>query len=167
MTNHFILSYTGLFLWGRKEHGHNYPMKELPLMYLLNNASVYCQQTQHSLLVRGLLSVLRCNWRRKVGVPLLGDNSESNTSGLCIALHTLYHLVWSYLLGQKKRLAFETLHKKATKNQLSSMVATSKNVLSPGHNHLLTTGADDPSLKLLPEHQWGWQLKWRIISTGG
>ena len=68
-------------------------------MYLLNNASVYCQQTQHSLLVSGLLSVLRCNWRRKVGVLLLGDNSESNTSGLCVALHTLYHLIWSYLLG--------------------------------------------------------------------
>ena len=74
-------------------------MKELPLMYLLNNASVYCQQTQHSLLVSGLLSVHHCNWRRKAGVLLLGDNSESNTSALCVALHTLYHLVWSYLLG--------------------------------------------------------------------
>ena len=61
ITNLFILSYTGLFLCGKNEHGHNYPMKELPLMYLLNNASVYCQQTQHSLLVSGLLSVLRCN----------------------------------------------------------------------------------------------------------
>ena len=26
------------------------------------------------------------------------------------------------------------------------MLSTSKNVLFPGHNHLLTTGADDPSL---------------------
>ena len=26
------------------------------------------------------------------------------------------------------------------------MLATSKNVLFPGHNHLLTTGTDDPSL---------------------
>ena len=26
------------------------------------------------------------------------------------------------------------------------MLATAKNVLFPGHNHLLTTGADDPSL---------------------
>ena len=32
------------------------------------------------------------------------------------------------------------------------MLATSKNVLFPGHNHLLTTGADDPTLWLLPEH---------------
>ena len=66
-------------------------------MCLLNNASVYCKQTQHSLLVSGLLSVLRCNWRRKAGVLLLGDNT--NSSGLCVALHTLYHLIWSYLLG--------------------------------------------------------------------
>ena len=99
ITNLFTLSYTGLFLWGKKEHGHNYPMKELTLMCLLNNASVYCQQTQQSLLVSGLWSVLRCNWCRKAGVLLLGDNSESNTSGLCVALHALYHLVWSYLFG--------------------------------------------------------------------
>ena len=26
------------------------------------------------------------------------------------------------------------------------MLATSKNVLFPGHNHLLTTSADDPSV---------------------
>ena len=42
------------------------------------------------------------------------------------------------------------------------MLSTSKNVLFAGHNHLLTTGADDPSLagalaimKVLgPQHQW-------------
>ena len=28
------------------------------------------------------------------------------------------------------------------------MLATSKNVLFPGHNHMLTTGADDPTLLL-------------------
>ena len=39
-----------------------------------------------------------------------------------------------------------TLHKKATMYQLTTMLAISKNVLFPGHNHLLTTGADDPSL---------------------
>ena len=39
-----------------------------------------------------------------------------------------------------------TLGKKATIHQLTTMLSTSKNVLFPGHNHLLTTGADDPSL---------------------
>ena len=36
--------------------------------------------------------------------------------------------------------------KKATIHQVTTMVATSKNVLFPGHNRLLTTGADDPTL---------------------
>ena len=35
---------------------------------------------------------------------------------------------------------------KAITHQVTTMLATSKNVLFPDHNHLLTTGADDPSL---------------------
>ena len=35
---------------------------------------------------------------------------------------------------------------KATIHQVTTKLATSKNVLFPRHNHLLTTGADDPSL---------------------
>ena len=35
---------------------------------------------------------------------------------------------------------------KATIHQVTTMLATSKNVLFPGHSHLLTTGMDDPSL---------------------
>ena len=31
-------------------------------------------------------------------------------------------------------------------HQLITMLSTSKNVLFPGHNHFLTTGADDPTL---------------------
>ena len=38
------------------------------------------------------------------------------------------------------------LGKKASIHQVTTMLATSKNVLLTGHNHLLTTGADDPSL---------------------
>ena len=33
------------------------------------------------------------------------------------------------------------------------MLATSKNVLLPGFNHLLTIGADDSTLRLSPERQ--------------
>ena len=29
-------------------------------------------------------------------------------------------------------------------HQVTTVLATSKNVLFPGHNHLLTTGTDDP-----------------------
>ena len=43
-----------------------------------------------------------------------------------------------------------TLGKKATIYHLTTMLSTSKNVLFPGHNHLLTTGADDPSPELSP-----------------
>ena len=39
-----------------------------------------------------------------------------------------------------------TLGKKNTIHQLTTMLSTSKNVLFPDHNHLLTTGADDPTL---------------------
>ena len=38
------------------------------------------------------------------------------------------------------------LGKKAINYQVTTMLATSKNVLFPGPNHLLTTSADDPSL---------------------
>ena len=34
----------------------------------------------------------------------------------------------------------------STKKPLSTTLSTSKNVLFPGHNHLLTIGTDDPSL---------------------
>ena len=34
---------------------------------------------------------------------------------------------------------------KATIHQVTTMLATSKNFLFPGHNHLLTTGSDDPT----------------------
>ena len=42
------------------------------------------------------------------------------------------------------------------------MLATSKKVLFPGHNHLLTTGTDDPSLTVtraiieVKGHQYWW-----------
>ena len=39
-----------------------------------------------------------------------------------------------------------SLCKTATIHQVTTMLATSKNVLFPGHSHLLTTGADDPTL---------------------
>ena len=39
-----------------------------------------------------------------------------------------------------------TLGKKASIHQVTTILTISKNVLFPDHNHLLTTGADDPSL---------------------
>ena len=47
------------------------------------------------------------------------------------------------LLPQTLLLKY-TLHKKASIDHVTTMLATSKNVVFPGHNHLLTTGTDDP-----------------------
>ena len=54
------------------------------------------------------------------------------------------------------------LRKNATIHQVTIMLVPSKNVLFPGSNHLLTTGADDSTLWLLPQcplmkgHQHWW-----------
>ena len=41
---------------------------------------------------------------------------------------------------------FLPLCKKVTIHRVTTMLATSKNVVFSGHNHLLTTSTDDPSL---------------------
>ena len=56
--------------------------------------------------------------------------------------------------------------KKATIHQLTTMLSTSKSVRFPGHNHLLTTGADDPTLWLSPEHQQGKGHQYRWLAGG-
>ena len=50
---------------------------------------------------------------------------------------------------------YQTLHKKATIHQVTTMLATPKNYknfLFPDHNHLLTTDTDDLALWLLPDY---------------
>ena len=55
-----------------------------------------------------------------------------------------------------------TLRKKATIHQETTILATSKNVLFPGHSHLLTTGTDNPLLagawviRKVLGHQYWW-----------
>ena len=64
------------------------------------------------------------------------------------------------------------MQKKNTIHQVTTMVATSKNVLFPGHNHLLTTGADDPSLAGTPAiikvlgHQYQWLVAGYDLEMG-
>ena len=68
-------------------------------------------------------------------------------------------------LGKKMDLSKKGVHqghrlsslcKKNTIHQVTTMLATSINVLFPDHNHLLTTSTDDPTLWLLPECQEQW-----------
>ena len=42
------------------------------------------------------------------------------------------------------------------------MLATSKNVLFPGHNHLLTTGTDGPSGARAIIKMSGYQYRWLV-----
>ena len=52
------------------------------------------------------------------------------------------------------------MRKKFTINQVTTMLATSKHVLFPGHNHLLTIGTDDlagaQEIVKVSRHQYGW-----------
>ena len=57
------------------------------------------------------------------------------------------------------------LRKKATLHQVTTVLATSKNVPFPGHNHLLTIGTDDLICWLLHERQWYIYLR-LYFSTG-
>ena len=50
---------------------------------------------------------------------------------------------------QRLTVGLGSMSKKATIHQVTTMLATSKNVLFPGHNHLLTTGIDDPTLLII------------------
>ena len=55
-----------------------------------------------------------------------------------------------------------SLFKNASIHGVTTMLATSRNVLFPGHNQLLTTGTDDPSLAgaqaiiKVSGHQYRW-----------
>ena len=46
--------------------------------------------------------------------------------------------------------------KQATIHQLTTMLSTPKNVLFPGHNHLLTTGAGAWAIIKVKGHQHRW-----------
>ena len=48
--------------------------------------------------------------------------------------------------GRLKISVTDTLDTNRSLHQVTTMLSTSKNVLFPGYNQVLTTGADDPSL---------------------
>ena len=64
------------------------------------------------------------------------------------------------------------LGRKATIHQVPTMLATSKNVLFLGHNHLLTTDTDDPSLSgaraiiKAKGHQYQWLVDGYDLEIG-
>ena len=54
---------------------------------------------------------------------------------------------------------------KNTIQQVITMLVTSKDAQFPGHNHLLTTGTDDPTLRLSPERQQVYTPKAVVIDN--
>ena len=60
--------------------------------------------------------------------------------------HHVYVLTVTTQQGKHDVDKVLALSKKAIIHQVTTMLATSKNVLLPGHNHLLTTSANDPAL---------------------
>ena len=80
------------------------------------------------------VSLVQCNMRDRESGWLHNSTalSFSISSGLCFILFI------SFL----SLPLVHALRKKATIHQVTTMLATSKNVPFPGHNHLLTTGTD-------------------------
>ena len=66
-------------------------------------------------------------------------------TGLKVASLTEYSMLFARYL----HLGLPSLGKKATIHQQTTMLSTSKSVVFPGHNHLLITNADDPSLLII------------------
>ena len=65
---------------------------------------------------------------------------------------TCYHVIGDFnMIEKREKNQTQTglsLCKKAIIHQVTTILATSKNVLFPDHNHLLTPGADHPSIHL-------------------
>ena len=55
-------------------------------------------------------------------------------------------LTWGVPLLSPGNIAILNTAQKVNIHQVTTMLATSGNVLLPGHNYLLTTGTDDPTL---------------------
>ena len=74
-------------------------------------------------------------------------SSGNQTPGLWSEFQCLIHLATCFWVYSVSSILYTyALHKKATKHQVTTTLATSKNVLFPGHNHQLTTRTDDCSL---------------------
>ena len=82
-----------------------------------------------------------------------GYLSNVTESFKCMLLKFTIYGIW-VLRCECEQARTGSLCQKASIHQVTTMLATSKNVLFPGHNHLLTTSTDDPALWLSPEHQW-------------
>ena len=101
----------------------------------------------HSEIVLYFLSVLQVP---QIWVVVIWS-TEAMFSFLPIPSIEICRIYWCFFISFRGFIGC-SLHQKAAIHQVTTMLATSKNVLFPGHNHLLT---DDPTLWLSPKHRWG------------
>ena len=89
---------------------------------------------------------------KKCGIQRFPDTS---THGQCLKL-SLRPFDLEFVTQSSHQCDPTSLHKShATMHQLTTMLATSKDVLFPSHNHLLNTGTDDSTLWLSLNRQQG------------
>ena len=86
-----------------------------------------------SFIMLNVLSETRCQW-----------TTQNSNSVAVNTDHNPCSVAWTK--STTVDFNYISLDKKATMHQVTTMLATSKTVLFPGHNHLLTTGTDNPSL---------------------
>ena len=77
-----------------------------------------------------------CHWAKSIVLRAL-IKTEVYWSKMLLAPSSESQILWALLDSRAKKAAI---------HQLTTMLSTSKNVLFLSHNHLLTNGADDPSL---------------------
>ena len=131
---------------------HAYLRKELRK---IKRPSAITRLTAH--IACGLMfDLVICKHRKEYGLiwhwmslPRPGVNKQHKTH---LSMHSditfKNNHVWIEIL-----LNFMTIYtaQKANIHHVTTMLATSKKLLFPGHNHLLTTGTDDPTLWLSPK----------------
>ena len=92
--------------------------------------------------------------------------TQSLVFGVCVLLFMVWNacgLICTAAQGGTNVAFIPSLHQKATIHQLTTMLATYKNVLFSGHNHLLTTGTDDPTLSPECQRVKGHQYRWLAL----
>ena len=98
------------------------------------------------------------DYRLVAGTPASGCGSDKSTGDDPQPATTKTHVCiirWVPVFQHQGPIIVQQslLRKKASIHQETTMLATSKNVQFPGHNHLLTIGTSDQLLQLSPKRQ--------------
>ena len=87
------------------------------------------------------------------GLSEVRNDTEDPNFTVHVSDHILYFLlemlelsIGLFCMAAFHKITIGSTMQKPTIHQVTTMLATSKNVLFPGHSHLLTTGADDLTL---------------------